>query len=52
MAVCNAYIAGATTMQERLKWMGFVAGTGGLGFIFGPLIGTGMLVLTPTRTLP
>lgn len=40
MAVCNAYIAGATTMQERLKWMGFIAGTGGLGFIFGPLIGS------------
>ena len=30
-------------MQERLKWMGFIAGTGGLGFIFGPLIGTVMI---------
>lgn len=40
MAVCSAYVSGATTLMERLKWMGFAAGTGGLGFIFGPLVGS------------
>mmetsp|Transcript_14989 Transcript_14989/g.38491 ORF Transcript_14989/g.38491 Transcript_14989/m.38491 type:complete len:526 (-) Transcript_14989:1325-2902(-) len=40
MAVCNAYITGATTQKERPAWIGFLAGTGGLGFVIGPLIGS------------
>jgi len=40
MAVANAYVAGATKLEERLKWMGLVAATGGLGFVVGPLIGS------------
>eukprot|EP00037_Helgoeca_nana_P022560 m.230621 g.230621 ORF g.230621 m.230621 type:complete len:565 (-) comp26030_c0_seq9:389-2083(-) len=40
MAVCNAYITGATTLEERTAWIGLLAGTGGLGFIVGPLIGS------------
>jgi hypothetical protein len=28
MAVCNAYITGATTLEERTAWIGLLAGTG------------------------
>ena len=38
MAVCNAYVAGATTMEERTSAMAAGAASGGLGFIMGPLI--------------
>jgi len=38
MAVCNAYVAGATTMEERTAAMAAGAASGGLGFIMGPLI--------------
>jgi len=38
MAVCNAYVAAATTMEERTGAMGLVAASGGLGFIIGPLM--------------
>jgi MFS family permease len=39
MAVCMAYVSGATTLAERGAQMGLLAATGGLGFIFGPLVG-------------
>eukprot|EP00038_Savillea_parva_P004853 m.144015 g.144015 ORF g.144015 m.144015 type:complete len:505 (+) comp11593_c0_seq36:131-1645(+) len=42
MAVCNAYITGATTVKERATWIGLYAGSGGLGFIIGPLIASAM----------
>lgn len=38
MAVCNAYVAGATTPEERSGAMGAVAASGAVGFIFGPAL--------------
>eukprot|EP00040_Diaphanoeca_grandis_P004991 m.30904 g.30904 ORF g.30904 m.30904 type:complete len:561 (-) comp16358_c1_seq1:100-1782(-) len=50
MAVANAYVAGATTLQERLKWMGLIAATGGAGFVVGPLIGSAFSSIPETST--
>jgi len=47
MAVCSAYVAGATPVEERGKAMGALAASGGLGFIFGPLLGIAFVKLKP-----
>eukprot|EP00041_Stephanoeca_diplocostata_P029423 m.867957 g.867957 ORF g.867957 m.867957 type:complete len:535 (+) comp23556_c1_seq7:20-1624(+) len=42
MAVCNAYIAGGTYLPERAHFLGLLGATGGLGFVVGYAIGSGL----------
>lgn len=39
MAVCSAYVSGATTPNERAGGLAKLSASGGMGFIFGPLFG-------------
>eukprot|EP00053_Salpingoeca_punica_P012391 m.110992 g.110992 ORF g.110992 m.110992 type:complete len:531 (-) comp15936_c0_seq1:329-1921(-) len=39
VALCNAYVSGATTVDERTQGMAMLAATNGLGLIVGPLLG-------------
>jgi MFS transporter, DHA1 family, tetracycline resistance protein len=42
IAAAQAYIADVTTPGERAKYMGFLGAAIGLGFIFGPALGSGL----------
>lgn len=47
MALCNAYVSQATTLDERTQAMAMLAATGGIGFIVGPLIGVSFGSMKP-----
>lgn len=38
-STCNAYIADATTEDERAKYLGYLSAAWGVGFILGPALG-------------
>jgi DHA1 family tetracycline resistance protein-like MFS transporter len=42
IAAAQAYIADVTTPSERAKYMGLLGASIGLGFVFGPALGSGL----------
>lgn len=38
-SIAQAYVADVTTKDSRLKYLGFLAGAYGLGYLIGPLVG-------------
>jgi len=51
MALCNAYVSQATTLKERTNAVANLAASGGLGFIFGPLLGVAFGGVKPGYTI-
>jgi len=45
IATAQAYVADVTTREERPKYMGMVGASIGLGFVVGPALGAGFIVL-------
>ena len=45
ISTAQAYIADVTTKQERAKYMGMLGASIGMGFVLGPALGAGLIVL-------